>query len=135
MNTTMRNLFLIFAFAASTFATKAQTKQETIQTIDGLYKTAFTFGRIKVVSVACENNFLVKIFSDNDTVKTNLQDVKTLRIEPHYDGEKWHIMYTSISGKANKDEYLLGHINSKETAQKLKISLEHLIALVKEEKF
>lgn len=131
----MKNIFLILAFTLSTFSAKAQTKEEAIQTIDNLYKTAFTFGRITVVSVACENKFLVKTFSDSDTVKTNLQDVKTLRIEPHYNGEKWHIMYTSISGKGKKEEYLLGHINSEETAQKLKVSLEHLITLVKEEKF
>ncbi|MBH1960720.1 MAG: hypothetical protein I8H68_11470 [Flavobacteriia bacterium] len=130
----MKNIYLILAFAVSTFSAKAQTKEETVQTIDALYKSAFTFGQIKVVSVACENNFLVKIFSDSDTVKTDLQEVKVLRIVPHYNGEKWHIMYTGISGKGKNEEYLLGHINAEETAQKLKVSLEHLIALVKKEK-
>lgn len=130
----MKTLLLIIAFSASVFTAKAQTKEETLLSIESLYKNAFAFGKITVVSVTCEKNFLVKTFSDNDTVKTNLQDVKTLSIEPHYNGSKWHIMYTSLSGKG-KTEYILGHIGSEEAAQKLKTALERLITLVKTEKF
>jgi hypothetical protein len=129
----MKSLFLIVAFIANTLAIKAQTKEETIKYIDSLYKTTFTFGRITVTSVTCQKNLLVKTFSDNDTAKTNLLDIKKLQLEQHYTGTKWHITYISNTA-GNKSEYVLGHIGSEADAQKLKTALERLIAWVQKEK-
>ena len=128
-----KNLFLfLFLIALGSVNAQDSTSKETVEYIETLYKNSFKYNTIQVTSVQCEGNVLIKTFSDNDTAKTNLINIKKLQLERHYDGTKWHITYIDLAGKV-KNDYILGHIQSESDAIKLKEVLEHLLKLVKSE--
>ena len=116
-------LFCIFSFAQ-----KAKlSKEETVKYINDLYKDVYSVPDTdyEVVSVTLDRTVLVIIYSNKDKYRRELLKSKIpLTVE-----EQKQCGYFVIG-----DGTLLGCINSKEDAIRLKNALEHLISIIKNDK-
>ena len=119
----MKKLLFLFVLFFGNILLQAQTRQQTVDFMESLFKTSYKLNDFRVVKLALDGNTLVTTYSDGEVSKKDIMQAGPLVVEKR--SNRFEVKFQP------SDLIVFGVLETESDANRLKNSLEYLISLLK----